>query len=70
MGVELGGMSSVWVPGEGTRPGKTQGTLHVLVLEGKGCNTTGAPGATPTVEPLWDAHAGGAAGETQEDGQM
>ena len=61
-GVAVGGMSGGRVPIEGKQLGKTQVTLNILSLEGKVCDLTGGPGATPTVQPLWDAHSGGAAG--------
>ena len=62
MCVEVGGMSGGQVPGKGTQPGKTQGTLHVSEMVFKGCNPTGGPSTTPTVQPLWNSHAGVATG--------
>ena len=56
--------------GEGTQPGKTLRAFHLLALEGKNCNPTGGPGASTTVRPLWDAHARGVSGKTNENSQM
>ena len=58
------------MPGEGTQPGKTQRAFHVPALEFKYCDPKEGHGASPTVRPLWGAHAGGASVETQEGGQM
>ena len=69
-GVEVSDMSSGWVPREGTQPGKTQREFYVPALEGKNCNPTGGPSASPTVQPIRDSHAGGTYVETQEGGQM
>ena len=63
-------MSSGWVPREGTQTGKTHREFYVPELEGKNCNPVGGPGASPTVRPIWDAHAGGTYVETKEDGKM
>ena len=63
-GVKVGGMSGIRVPGESTKPWKTQGTLHVLILEVKGENHKGGPKDNSTVQSLWDARAEGAAGES------
>ena len=52
-------MSVVGVPVEGTQLGKTQGTLHVLAMEGVYFDPTGGPGATPTIKLFWHARASG-----------
>ena len=48
--------------GKDTQPRKTQGTLHVLSLEGEGCYPTGGLGTIITVRPLLNAHAVGLTG--------
>ena len=58
------------MPSKGSQPEKTQVTLHILTQEGECCDLIGGPNPAPMVQPLWDAHAGGATGESQEDGQM
>ena len=58
------------MPVEGTQLGKTQGTLHVLAMEGVYFDPTGGPGATPTIKLFWHAHASGVTVEAQEAIQM
>ena len=63
-------MSNGQVPREITKPGKTQRALHVSEMEGEGYNNTVGNSAFLTVWPLWDACAGDAVGDTQEDIHM
>ena len=70
IGVEVSDVTGGRVTSEGKQPGKTQRIFHIPKLKGVDCIPTGGPGASPTVRPLWDAHVGGAIGETQEYGQI
>ena len=54
----------------GSQPSNTQRPFYVPELEGKKRVPTGGPDASPTMRPLWNAHAGSVAVETQEDGHM
>ena len=56
MSVEISGVSSGRVPGEGTQPGKNKREFYVPELEGRNNDPTGWPKNYPTVRPLWDAN--------------
>ena len=56
--VEASGMYGGWVPDKGTKSGKNEREFYVKALEGKDIDTTGGPGDSPTVQPLWNAYDG------------
>ena len=43
---------------------KSQREFYVPAFEGKNRDPTGGPDASPTMQPLWDSHAGFMALET------
>ena len=69
-GTEVGGVPSIWVPGEGEQSREDHETLHVLALEFKGGNSTGGTRTTAMMKSLWDANASGDDDETQTNIHM
>ena len=67
MDAEVGGVSGIWVPGEGKQPREAQGKLHVSALEVKYGYSTGGTRTNVMMQSMWDTHTSGATDETQVD---
>ena len=59
MRVEISGVTGGGVTRKGIQPGKTQRELHIHTLEVHNRYSIEGPNATPAVQPIRDAHAGG-----------
>ena len=68
--VEISGVSGGWVTNKVTQLRKTQIALYVPELELKSIDPTGGPNTSPTVQEMWDSHAGGNIMTSQTDGQI